>query len=394
MKVAIVQEHVDIGRGGAESSVLEMARAIAGFGLDVTVLHAAADPTPRLIDNVTFQPIVVRGALRSLRTYRFVRGVHAYCRQATFDIVHAVTPVLCADVYQPRGGTYPETIARSVAMAPSGLGRAIRRLGKRFNVRQSFLMQIERTLLTRRTERVTVAAISDYVRRQVETGFRFPPDRIRVIFNGVDTGLLEPASAAARAAARAPLGLAADQTVLLFVAHNFRLKGLRELLCALAQRDVNARAALAGALVLVVGRDEAGPYERLAARFGLTERVRFLGPVPSPQPLYASADVLAHPSWYDPCSRVVLEALACGLPVVTTRWNGAAELMDPARHGLVVDDPGDARALAAALEAALRAELRQACQADAGRIAGRISMQRHAQELVMLYQDVRRTRRR
>ena len=70
----------------------------------------------------------------------------------------------------------------------------------------------------------------------------------------------------------------------------------------------------------------AGAFARLAKDLGLSDRVRFVGYCPDVRDAYFASDFLVHPTFYDPCSNVVLEALACGLPVITTRDNGAAEL--------------------------------------------------------------------
>ncbi len=392
MKVAIVQETVDIRRGGAESSVIEMATAIARLGPDVTILHAADGGRPTHLDNVTLQPVPAGGLTRALRTYRFVRGVHQLCRLQRFDVVHAVTPVLCANVYQPRGGTYPETVERSVAMVRSGVARMLRRLGKRFNLRQGFLMQIEKTLLTKRTARVSVAALSDYVRRQVASGLNFPPERIAVIFNAVDTSALEIATPAERTASRFRCAISGDQPALLFAAHNFRLKGLTSLLAALgrARREPERHPRAAQAVLLVAGRDSAASYERLARRLGLEDAVRFLGSQPEMRAFYAAADALAHPTWYDPCSRVVLESLASGVPVLASRWDGASEAVRGREQGVVIADPGDIPALAAALEEVLRPGARALASAGAAAFAESLSMDRHARELVALYERVRR----
>lgn len=389
MKIAIVQEHVDPRRGGAESSTLEMARALARLGVDVNILCAGGDSTPHVVDNVTFLPVRVSRGLKAVRTYRYVQGVLRACRRERFDIVHAITPVLCANVYQPRGGLFPETVERSTAMERSPVLRFFRRLGRDLNIRQRFLMRIERTLLERRADRVVVAALSAYVARQVRRWTTFPADRVHLVFNGVELDAAGPASVAARRAARDALGLPPDQPAVLFAAHNFRLKGLNELLAAVAhaRRSAGEHPRLAGGAILVAGRDRTAAPARRAARLGIADAVRFLGPAAMP-PLYAAADVLAHPTWYDPCSRVVLEALARGLPTVTTRWNGAAELIEANRHGVAIDEPSDIGALAAALEAALSPTTSAACRADAERVAARVSVDRHARELLALYERV------
>jgi UDP-glucose:(heptosyl)LPS alpha-1,3-glucosyltransferase len=139
---------------------------------------------------------------------------------------------------------------------------------------------------------------------------------------------------------------------------------------------------------VVVGRDDPQPYQRLARRLGIDGRVRFVGTTTPIEVWYSVADALAHPTWYDPCSRVVLEALVRGLPVVTTRYNGAAEVMQERTHGVVIAAPNDIAALASGLAAALQPALRGACQADAPRMRAQLSMARHARELLSLYERV------
>lgn len=393
MRVAIVQEHVDLTRGGAETSTLEMARHLARCGVEVTILCRGPLSGPPVAPDVAVRPLPAPGPTRAVRTYRYVQAVHRLCRLEPFDIVHAVTPCLAADVYQPRGGTYTETMARSLAPVASPVMRWLRAFGRRFTIRQRFLMRLERKLLARRPARVVVAAVSEYVRRQVEAQLTGPsrsrsgghgsPPAVRVVFNGVDMAPWASGERARRRAERrAGLGLDDATPLVLFAAHNFKLKGLAELIRAAACPG-DGRAWLA----VIAGRDNPQWYRRLAQRLGVADRARFVGNEASLRDWYAAADVLAHPTWYDPCSRVVLEALSLGLPVVTTRYNGAAEVMVPGRHGEILDEAGDVKGLAAALERALRPEVRAACESDAPRLAEQLSMARHARELKALYEE-------
>jgi len=399
MRVAIVQEHVDPQRGGAETSTLQMARHLAALGLDVSVVCSAAGPAsaePQASTDVgprgsqpaarlSMRQIPCGGGSRVARTVRFVSEADQLCRLEGFDIVHAVTPCLSASVYQPRGGTYVETVARSVARARTPVGRFIKRIARRFNRRQRLLLLLERELLSGQDPPV-VAAVSDYVRRQVESAFpRFPRERIRVVFNGVEiTPLPSDQAAAQRAALRTELGVVQGRPLVLFVAHNFKLKGLGEL--------IRASATPAGRhvdwLLAIAGRDDPRRHERQARRLRVGQRIKFVGTKYPVEALYAAAGVLAHPTWYDPCSRVVLEALACGLPVVTTRWNGAAEVMQAGRHGEVIDMPADAPTLATAIARCFDLELACACRVDAPAMRERVSMARHARELKALYEQV------
>jgi len=91
---------------------------------------------------------------------------------------------------------------------------------------------------------------------------------------------------------------------------------------------------------------------------------------------------LVHPTFYDPCSLVVLEALACGLPVITTRFNGASELLHPPREGFVVDDPHDAQQLAGYMCELLDPQRRNACAAEARQTAAKWTFEHHYQRLM------------
>lgn len=385
MRVAILTEHADNARGGAETSTAEMARCLAQLGCEVTIVHAArtgAGSGAETDSNPARIALLVSGVTKLARTRRFLAAADAWLRERRFDIVHSIVPCLSCDVYQPRGGTYAETIAQSVALASNPLVRTVKRIGRRLNRRQQYLLAVERALLGGANPPF-VAAVSEYVRRQALRDFpAAPAERIRVVFNGVNAAPLdESAGAAARSARRAELALDEATPLLLFVAHNFKLKGLGALLHALASlRDATR--------LVVVGRDRPRAWRSLARRLGVASRVHLAGAAGDVYSWYAAADLLVHPTWYDPCSRVVLEALCCGLPVVTTACNGAAEAMRPGVHGVVIDTPRDSGALAAAIAEALNPELRAACRADAGRQREALSMQRHARELLALYSEI------
>lgn len=384
MKVALVIEHLEPARGGAETSTLEIARLLSAAGQDVTVITAGG--TAECADGgrsgaFRVESLPVEGWSRARRTRAFLEAAERRVAGGAFDVVHAITPLRVADVYQPRGGTYLETIRRSVERGTPA-ARLVRRIARRLNFRQRMLLRAERELLSRRPPPV-VAAVSRYVREQtLEAAPGFPPERVRVIFNGVEIKpLTEREAAVCREAERGALGLGPKTRLAVLVAHNFRLKGAAELVRALPV----CRADVVGA---IVGRDRPAPYIRLARRLGVQRRVHFLSPRSDIPALFAAADVLVHPTWYDPCSRVVLEALCCGLPVVTTRFNGAAEAIDEGRTGLVINRPDDIPALAAAIEAAFAPEIRAQAQARAAEQRERLSMRRHVVELLRLYAEV------
>jgi UDP-glucose:(heptosyl)LPS alpha-1,3-glucosyltransferase len=144
----------------------------------------------------------------------------------------------------------------------------------------------------------------------------------------------------------------------------------------------------------VVGGKRRRAFSQLAERLGAAEGTTFVGPVGDAAPYYAAADVYVQPTYYDPCSLVLLEALASGLPVVTSRYNGAGELISEGVEGSIVDDPGDIDELSARLRPLLDAGLRARMSSAARRLAIKHSLERNCRELLAIYEEVAGRRRR
>jgi UDP-glucose:(heptosyl)LPS alpha-1,3-glucosyltransferase len=230
---------------------------------------------------------------------------------------------------------------------------------------------------------------SDMVRRHFHRYLGIPPGRIAVLHAAIDPARMTATDQLARRAeVRQAWNVAPHETVALFAAMNYRLKGLEPLLRAVQQMPKRDCFRLA-----VIGHPRRRFYERLAHRLGITETVRFLGFMRDPRNAYFGADLLVHPTFYDPCSLVVQEAMACGLPVITSRYNGAAELLDPPHDGLVIRDPHDSRELADALTFFLDAKRRQTASRAAVRGAQRWTFADHYRQLVKLLEEAVRRKR-
>ncbi len=380
MKVAVVVEWADPWRGGAETSTQQFVRHLSDLGIAVDLItRSRLSPAP----GIGVQTIRVRSPLRGRGSARFATLAARRVRGA-YDIVHAITPCLAADVYEPRGGTVAETIERNVALR-DGAARTIKRLTSRFNARQRRMLKLERRLLLARQPPVVIA-ISDYVARQLERHYGFPRSRIGLIFNGVEPDTAAPAQRDEhRLSVRRLYGIADDESLALLVAHNFRLKGISAWIDALPSLAADNGCALRS---LVVGKDNPQRWQRRAYRRGVADRIRFVGPTRRIEAFYHAADFLVHPTYYDPCSRVVLEAMASGLPVVTTEFDGAAEAVRDGISGFVLADPRDGR-LAACVRQLCRPEVRAQMSVAASEQAPGFTMRRHAERVTELYRSLR-----
>jgi len=209
------------------------------------------------------------------------------------------------------------------------------------------------------------------------------PSSLRVVHAAIDPDRFAADDRSARRLReRKAWGVSADEPVGLFVGMNYRLKGLDPLIRSLVHVPPERLSRL-----IVIGSPRFSRYESLARRLGVHNRVTFLGFRPDPRDAYFAVDLLVHPTFYDPCSLVALEALACGLPVVTTQYNGARELLS-ADCGRVVNDPHDAHELATAIADIAdpsRLPARKAAAAEAGR---RWTFDDHYRQLLTVFEEV------
>jgi glycosyltransferase involved in cell wall biosynthesis len=211
-----------------------------------------------------------------------------------------------------------------------------------------------------REGRPEIIAQSRYMQREIVDTYGVAEERVHVIHNGVDTSEFSPEAARARrAGARGRWGIPADAFCLLFVGHNYRLKGLWQILGALSrtgEAEGNPHLLVLGRGTGAAQRSEAAARIRGAA---LERRVIMAGEADSVLDAYAATDALLHLTWHDSFGFVVLEAMACGLPVITTPYAGAAELIEPGTSGLLVepdDRDGLSRAIASLADVSARSK--------------------------------------
>jgi len=169
------------------------------------------------------------------------------------------------------------------------------------------------------------------IRDEILGYFDISADKLHVIYSGVDTERFHPRLKAERQTVRASLGLDDAQAAFLFVGSGFERKGATPLIRALAQLPDHAHA-------VIVGEDKYRyRYEQLATSLGVAGRTHFVGRQADVGPYYGAADALVLPTLYDPFPNVILEAMACGLAVITSTKSGGAEFIREGENGYVRD---------------------------------------------------------
>lgn len=382
MRIGLVIESLDSWRGGAETSTGQFINHLLAAGVELDLFTRSRQPS---FPGCTIHAIRVPGRSRSRGTVGFLRRAALAAAEVRPDVLHAMVPCQTADIYEPRGGTVAEAMKRNVAVRKGWMGRSVKTALLWTSLRQRALLRAEDRLL-RRNPPPTVVAISAYVARQVKTHYGLNADRVRVIFNGIDPDETTAEDRARnRREVRATFSVPSNAYVMVVVAHNFKLKGLACAIDALARLSPLSEAE---PILLIIGRGKPNRYKHQADRLGVSNRVRFVGTTDRISAFYHAADVLVHPTFFDPCSRVVLEALAAGLPCITTRWNGAAEMIENGKHGFVIDSPHDVDSLTRAMNRLGDPEVRARCSRAAASLGPRITMRSHTEGVLALYREL------
>jgi len=385
MRVALVIERMAPSYGGKETSTAQMAVALTGRGCDVSIIcQKALWEHP----GVSVIALGARGATRTARLRNFIADIERELTPGRWDIVHATLPVPGANVYQPRGGTVPAQIAAS-RRRRSSLGAALSGMFEPLNRCRTHMGKLERRVLA--DESVTCLAVSAMVADEFQDYYS-RRDRVRVVYNAVDLPPVDDQQRADwRQKIRFVLRVSPDDPVFVTIARNFPLKGVNEAIIAFAEWLDRTRFRTNARLV-VVGRDHVEGYQRIAGMRQAGRHVVFMPPTDDVFRYYAAADACVLLSWYDPCSRVVLEATRWGIPSITTAYNGASEILAHG-GGIVVPSPDDRQAVMAAYEQLADPAERSRCADLCRQLAPALTIDRHVDELLNVYEGICREKR-
>lgn len=307
MKLALIRRQF-AATGGAELYLQRLLRTLLKQGHEV---HLFAEAWGETLGDVKFHRIAATGS-RVARPANFSKTVREALAGESFDCVFSLERTERQDVYRAGDGLHRVWLERRKQFAPwwkkpfVGVGAFHRNM-----------MALEaRTFDPGNTRHIIVN--SDMVRREILQQFRFPGERIHLVRNGVDVARFQNGK---RDETRTHFGVKADDFLLLFVGSGWERKGLSFVL------DAIARTPRLKLLVVGKGRKPASPANAI-----------FVGPMADVENAYAAADLFVTLPIYEPSANVVAEALAAGLPVVTSANNGAAEVLEERVTGSTIHD--------------------------------------------------------
>ncbi len=361
-------------RGGAERYLVDLCGRMAAEGYEVHVYAEHRDEEdPRMF----FHSVKTISFPRSLRLLSFAIRATKAIENGNYDITFGVGNTLKADVLQPHGGVHWAWFWRSLGAYDHPILWTTKVLGRIFSPKQWVSGWVEDAPYQGNRFRAIIA-ISDLVKQDMMRWYRIPEERIAVVYNGVDVERFHPRNRQYRGEIRGRHGIGAEELVILFVSNNFRMKGLGFLIKVLAKIKKEGPSPFK---LLVLGRDRQDSYLSLAKDVGMLEEVIFAGSTKEPEKYYGASDLLVHPTFYDACSLAVLEALASGVPVITTRYNGASGIITQGQEGFVISDPRDDRALGGKILFFLNREKLTTASIAARHLAESYSLERNWEEI-------------
>lgn len=373
MKIAFIRKKY-IFHGGSESfsQSLTMGLASKGHEIHIFAINWQAD---RTMENIIFHKIPAITFNSFLRDLSFAIATYFILRRKRkdFDIIQSHDKTIYQDIYRAGDGCHIAWLKQRFKR--SGL---VAKISLILNPYHWLILMLEKMIFTGHRYK-KIIAISEFVKKDILHFYGIDDKDIEVIYNGVDTKTFNCENKNLfKNEIRNKYSTADDDIVLLFVGSGFYRKGLQYLLRAaeLVPQPVT---------IYVVGSGSARKYRQMVKR----QKVIFCGPQKKINEYYAASDIFVFPTLYEPFGNVHLEALASGLPVITTKFSGAAEIIEDGRQGFVISSPEDYHAIAEKITVlADNRELREMMGKNARELAERYSIQRNSQAYLDLYEKL------
>ena len=375
MKIALIRKECSLRRGGAERYCAQLARELIALRHEVTVVGESIDAD--LQDELDFLPVEVNNATSWTKNRSFAENAGRAITAGDFDVSLGLSRVAGLDVYRVTDRLQAHWLRVRYP------GRLRRFWESRLNPRHRAILELERALCGPGGPRRIITE-SQLDARLLQQYYGVPQERMRTIYDGVDRGVFHVDVRQERRAVRGSLSLSRDCPLVVYASMDFRGKPLATVLMAMVQAsNPNLR-------LLVVGAGPIQHYVRLAHSLGIAERVKFVGRREDIERFYGAGDVFVLPTAYEPFGLVHLEALACGLPVITTATAGGAEVIEPGRNGYVIANAWAVEELAAKFDEffELSEQQRAAMSANAAGSALPFTPQRNARETAEVLAEV------
>jgi UDP-glucose:(heptosyl)LPS alpha-1,3-glucosyltransferase len=260
---------------------------------------------------------------RISRERGFARAARKLWQKERFDLVQSHERIAGCDIYRAGDGVHKSWLHQRARVLPKWKAKWL--LNSRYH---HYVMNAEKEMYADHSLKQVICN-AEMIKKEIIEEFGVPADKISVIYNAIDNKKFFPADEQTRHQLRKQYEIPAAVKCLIYVGSGFERKGLAAAIETVAKT---------GDYLLVIGKDkEQKKYQKLANTLGCSHRIRFMGLQKSTLPFYQMSDTLLLPTLYDPFPNVILEAMSCGLPVITSTTCGGAEFITEGKNGFICD---------------------------------------------------------
>lgn len=376
MKIAVIRKKFVL-YGGAEQFADGYIHQLAESGHEVHIFSNKW--TPSRHNNIHHHLVAALNLNAFFRTLSFARNVAKKIRGQHFDIIQSHEKTWLQDVYRAGDGCHIKWL-RQRGMNFS----LLKNLFVYLNPFHQLILKLEKNIFE--SEKCKkIIAISQMVKEDILENYQCPPEKISVVYNGADLKRFHPNNKKSyRNLIRKQLGIPETSILILFVGSGFERKGLQFLLQStehLENKDWR---------LLIMGKGNFKKFMRYAPKNN-TDYIIAKEPDPEIEKYYGAADIFILPSIYEPFGNANLEALATGLPVITTKYCGASNIIQTKKNGLVVDDPFNPVEIAEKINCLFDPSFRETMGNNARKLAEKFPLERNNQEMIKIYEKIIRT---
>ena len=317
MNIIIIRKECGSHKGGAERYCLSLIKGLKQYNHNVIFMgNYCDDEVKKYAQFIKVENINWGSSISNLSFHTYIQNnLKRYKNYKVYSLAR----------------TYPVNIYRvtdplHIHHININYNHGIKKIWTNISIRHKLLLHLE--LKTIKTAK-RIITISNLDKKLVTKYYNVDPQIIRVIYNGVDQKLFNPKVKIFRNEIRQKLGIDSDITCYLFPSMDFKRKGLDVLLTALSHITFPF-------VLLVAGSGPIKKYKHKAKELGISDKVLFLGRYKDINKLYGACDLMVLPTTYDPFGNVHLEALACGVPVITTTQAGGSEIVFHNKTGYIM----------------------------------------------------------
>jgi UDP-glucose:(heptosyl)LPS alpha-1,3-glucosyltransferase len=382
-KIALALEKFSRYAGGAESYAVSLAAFLIKSGWEVHFFGEVweGEPTGAIFHKITIPKYLPAW----LKLFLFALHHKRAVKKHNFDVILGFGNTLYMNVYQSHGGVHWLSAKRRIYSETSEIKRSIKRLVVLLSLKQWARAWIESAPF-RLYPRPRIVAISQMIKTDMSSFFKVQDAEIEVVYNGVDTSRYNRnLRQDHKGTLRRQLGIGEDEVVFLFVSYALKQKGIETLVEAASILNQMGNAKFR---VVVVG---GMPYKALLRQIktlDIGDNILFTGPVRSIEAYYANSDAFVLPTYYDACSLVVIEAMASGLPPITTTANGAAGIISDGKDGYIISHPPRSPDLAKKMQLLLDDDRRREMSRDALCTGGQYSDEKNHQAMKRILDEM------